>query len=276
MLESYVELAKGFFTEDMMQFVWPLYVLWVTHYVSGFAILYVLLDDRFAQYRLHTIDKEALKKATWYHLRSVTTDFFIVIPTFYFSALWYFQPQVPASWVWYLEIPKIVLAYTVGRTWAMTVHYVMHRVKFLYVNVHLKHHVKLSTLEPFGAWTDNFAEFILMEVPGSFLLGPITFGLHPISLALIWGWHGITASIDHCGLYIPDFLGGFIDGRYHFVHHKWPDTNYAEMEILDLLAGTWRDVSDKAPAGGEFDPIEPSAATTTPSAAPAVEDKKSK
>ena len=90
-------------------------------------------------------------------------------------------------------------------------------------------------MTPFSSHTDHPIEFILMEVIGTYLM-PIFMNPCPILiLSLQWIFHSIQGILDHSNSKIPHLK---IDSEYHFYHHKFTIYNYAELEILDKIAGT--------------------------------------
>eukprot|EP00775_Hariotina_reticulata_P013863 gene13863-13985_t len=129
----------------------------------------------------------------------------IGIPFFNIHGLTADYSQGPAVMFQYLllHLLKLPLAYTMGRIWAML---------------------------------DHPLEFLLMEVPGTFLLGPLLLRLQLPSTALLLAYQGASSAVDHSGFCV----NWLVDGRYHFMHHVNPRVNYGEMELLDKLAGTFK------------------------------------
>ncbi len=90
-------------------------------------------------------------------------------------------------------------------------------------------------MTPFASHFDHPAEFLLMEILGTYLF-PLFFVPCPnFVVCLMWSFHSIQGIIDHSNAQVPHLK---IDAKYHFTHHKTVVYNYAEFEILDKLAGT--------------------------------------
>jgi hypothetical protein len=133
-----------------------------------------------------------------------------------------------------LDLLKLPLAYTLGRVWAMAVHYILHSSPQLYKTVHKAHHVPVQELCALAAFRDHPLEFVLMEVPGSFLLGPLLLRLRLPAIMLLLAYQGASSAVDHSGFRV----NSLVDGSYHFMHHINPRVNFGEMELLDKLVGS--------------------------------------
>jgi sterol desaturase/sphingolipid hydroxylase (fatty acid hydroxylase superfamily) len=68
----------------------------------------------------------------------------------------------------------LALGYISSKGLGTVIHYLLHQ-KFLYQWLHKKHHLPMYQLSPTSAWYATSIEFILLEIPGSFLFGTLIF-----------------------------------------------------------------------------------------------------
>jgi hypothetical protein len=88
------------------------------------------------------------------------------------------------------------------------------------------------------AWEDSLVEYAVMELP-SFAMTVFMFPTHLWVHLLHFCFHGYDGAAGHSGFGgVPGFLGYMFDGEYHYHHHSRLTVNYAELEFLDLWAGT--------------------------------------
>jgi sterol desaturase/sphingolipid hydroxylase (fatty acid hydroxylase superfamily) len=220
--------------------------MWSCFAFAHFGLsLYIIKKDlsgEWDQYRIAPDDPKNGRISKYLKaLPSVIRDLFISLPIIifgycYLNYQYLVSERTNIEWALELLI-KLPLAYTLGRIWAMWVHKVMHMFPVLYKNIHKEHHVPLRELCALSAWRDKFIEFLLMEIPGAFLLGPYLFKLHWFSHGLMLIYIGIGGAVDHSGFYVNYWM----DSRYHYVHHKNPNVNFAELEFLDIACGTWEE-----------------------------------
>lgn len=77
-----------------------------------------------------------------------------------------------------------------------------------------------------------------MDIPASFFLGPIFFPISIYTMCIWWAYIGIGTSTDHTTF----FVNYWIDCRHHILHHMNVAANYSELEIIDVLIGTKREI----------------------------------
>jgi len=130
---------------------------------------------------------------------------------------------------------KLGSGFFIGKIWAFVVHYFLH-MPSLY-RFHRRHHMNPKKVIATGAWEDSFVEYALMEIP-SFCITILCFPTHFSVHLLHFAWHGWDGASAHSGFAAPGVLGWLFDGEYHYYHHAYLNINYAELEIIDKLAGT--------------------------------------
>jgi hypothetical protein len=135
---------------------------------------------------------------------------------------------------WFYEAIASVAAYVVCKSQNMMAHYIFHRNPQLMKLVHQQHHYPLSELVATAAWRATWIEFLFMELLGSFLLGPMLVRMHWITMACVWLYTAYGAAVDHSGFKV----NGWLDGEHHYLHHYKCNTNYSEIDYLDVLFGT--------------------------------------
>lgn len=177
------------------------------------------------------------------HLWCSCRDLFILLPIAFFVTKSRILLNEEESVFFYnnllLNIPKVIASVCIGYFYRMLVHMAFH-TRLLYKRFHRQHHVPLSKLNSFVCFNDSIAENIIMEIIGVFILPAYLVPVPPDVLTLIWLYGVCTGLLDHSCLYISDKWWIHIDCRYHLEHHMLPNCNYAELECLDRVAGTYR------------------------------------
>jgi len=219
-------------------------LLWLAFFGSHLGMaLYIMKNDlsgAWDQFRLAPLDTKVPRiKKYMLCMPTLIRDVFVILPLILMYVTHLNLDDLTrerALWEWPFELfVKLPLAYTLGRIWAMLIHRGFHSHPWIFKVIHKEHHVRLTELCAFVAWRDSVWEFLLMEIPGAFTLGPCVFRLHWSVYALFLIYHGTTSAIDHSGF----DANWIVDSKYHFVHHKQRNTNFAEMDILDRVAGTY-------------------------------------
>ncbi|XP_006797549.1 cholesterol 25-hydroxylase-like protein [Neolamprologus brichardi] len=121
-------------------------------------------------------------------------------------------------------------------------HYVMHRVSWLYRNIHQMHHQHHT---PFALAAQDCSSAELLSLLLLSLSSAWMVGCHPLSEALFHLINTWLAVEDHCGYDLPwalhrllPCLGG---APHHHAHHSLQTINYAPLFThWDQLFGTYR------------------------------------
>lgn len=240
--------------EFWYRFFVPLVGLWVGHYGMCTFLQYMIHSGKWQRYSL-VRNRNITTKILLKHIGVTTLDLCILLPIIFYFTMPYLlqQPGATPKRATFedldtkamifsaIHLLQVVPVFYISRIWAMAVHRILH-TELLYQKFHIQHHALVEHLGPFNAFTSSMTEFLTMELIGTFLIGPFLLPLTPELLAIYWGYQGIAAAIDHSGIYVDDAYGGFIDGRYHFVHHKFPLFNFAETDILDKICGTYKEL----------------------------------
>ncbi|XP_068617007.1 cholesterol 25-hydroxylase-like protein [Brachionichthys hirsutus] len=145
----------------------------------------------------------------------------------------------PSCWQLFVEVFSCLLLFdTVYFVW----HFCMHRIPWLYWNIHQLHH-RHHTPFALVAQDSSSAELLsllLLAVGSAWAVG-----CHPLSEALFHLCNSWLAVEDHCGYDLPwalhrllPCLGG---APHHQVHHRLHKGNYAPyFTHWDQLFGTYR------------------------------------
>jgi sterol desaturase/sphingolipid hydroxylase (fatty acid hydroxylase superfamily) len=219
----------------------PIALVWSLYFTLGSFLELMIQKGGWDKYLL--IPRKMSYEDYQRHLFSSCRDLFIILPMAYHLAKSRILLGPEQSIVFYddllLNIPKVLCAVCVGYGYRMLIHYCMH-FRWLFRNLHSQHHVPLPTLNSFVCFQDSVFENIFMEIVGVFILPALLVPVPPAVLSLIWCYGVYTGLLDHSCLYIHDKWWIAIDCRYHFNHHLKPSSNYAELECLDRLAGTYK------------------------------------
>ncbi len=217
--------------------MWLIFIL--GHLSIGIFIMYKDLRGSWENHRLVPKESDSEDKLRKYILciPYVLRDLFFLLPIFllvyvYFS-LNFINNNFDVKGLLIEFFFKFPISHWIGNIWDMTVHRMWHEIPFLYKYVHKEHHIHISEMCSLSAWRDSWLEFIF-EIPGTFLIGPFLMRMNWLSHALLISSMGFVSAIDHSGFYI----NSLIDSRYHYEHHKNPNSNFADIELLDFIFGT--------------------------------------
>jgi len=215
--------------------MWILFI--IGHFSIGFFIMYKDLKGSWEKYKLVQEDKKTNKLHKYYLcIPYLIRDLLFLLPIFLSIYVFYSFDFIKSNFEFselliefFIKFP---LAYIIRNIWDMLVHRLWHQIPFLYNHVHKEHHINIREMCSLSAWRDSWLEFIF-EIPGTFLIGPFFMKMNWISHALLISSMGFISSIDHSGFYV----NYFIDSRYHFNHHNKPNSNFADIKILDNFFG---------------------------------------
>ncbi len=217
--------------------MWLIFI--IGHLGIAIFIMYKDLRGSWDKYRLipKESDSEDILKKYLICIPYIIRDLFFLLPIFLViyvgSSLDFISKNLDIKGLLIEFLFKMPISYWIGNMWDMTVHRIWHEVPFLYKYVHKEHHINISEMCSLSAWRDSWLEFIL-EIPGTFLIGPFIMRMNWLSHALLISTMGFISAIDHSGFY----LNYLIDSRYHYEHHKNPNSNFADIELLDYIFGT--------------------------------------
>lgn len=223
---------------DIVQISWQIWIIFIIgHFSIGIYIMYKDLRGSWDKYKLIPQDKTENRLYKYYLcIPYLIRDLFFLLPIFMTIYTYYTYDFITKNFDMkglFIEfLFKFPIAYMIGNVWDMTVHKLWHQFPFLYKYVHKEHHISVNEMCSLSAWRDSWWEFIF-EIPGTFLVGPFIMKMNWLSHAILISSMGFISSIDHCGFYV----NMLIDSRYHFQHHNKPNSNYADLEILDYLFG---------------------------------------
>ncbi|XP_068167398.1 cholesterol 25-hydroxylase-like protein [Antennarius striatus] len=145
----------------------------------------------------------------------------------------------PSCWQLFVEVFACFLLFdTVFFMW----HFSMHRIPWLYSNIHQLHHRHHT---PFALMAQDATSAELLSLLLLALGSAWAVGCHPLSEALFHLFNSWLAVEDHCGYNLPwalhrllPCLGG---APHHQVHHHQHRGNYAPyFTHWDQLFGTYR------------------------------------
>ncbi|CAM6091342.1 unnamed protein product [Calypogeia fissa] len=210
------------------------------------------------KYRLHTRKEEDLKNAVSKStvvkgvLLQQAVQAVVAMLLFMLTS----QPVQVAQPTLLKQFGQIIVAMMVMDTWQYFVHRYMHINKFLYRNLHSRHH-QLVVPYAYGALYNHPVEGLLMDTVGgalSFLLS----GMTPRTSIFFFSFATIKTVDDHCGLCLPwnPFHWLFQNNTaYHDVHHQLHGTkfNFSQpfFNVWDKMLGTHMPYSlEKRPEGG--------------------------
>jgi len=111
-------------------------------------------------------------------------------------------------------------------------HYALHKFRFLYVNIHKKHHEWQSTVAYAAIYAHPIEHIFSNLLPPA--IGPIICGSHVATTSLWYSLVIITTLVSHSGYHLP-FLPS---SEAHDFHHLRFNVNYGSLGILDYLHGT--------------------------------------
>ncbi|KAL4806488.1 hypothetical protein BDV18DRAFT_159662 [Aspergillus unguis] len=121
-------------------------------------------------------------------------------------------------------LARQLLALIVIDTWVFWMHYTMHKVPWLYRNIHSAHH-KIDIPYAYAAMYNSFAEAVLIDMLGC-LLSQILLDLSSREAIFLFTFATMKVVDDHSGYAIPWAPGAIFgkmtgcDGAWHDVHHK--------------------------------------------------------
>lgn len=221
-------------------YILPLLMSWVSYWVVGGFIEYMVTFGGWKSYLLlERVRNIHISISYKRQLLCSVRDLFIILPLSYWVLHDYISTYDPN----YYNRPlynfiRLVCGMFIGYCWRMFVHWILHRPSLYYL--HKSHHVPLRTMTCFVCFTDGIVENIFMEILGTMMLPLLICPSPPRVIGLVWMYGNITGLLDHSGLYIYDsVLGSLLDSRYHWKHHYYVNKNFAELEILDRLFGTY-------------------------------------
>lgn len=219
----------------------PLLLVWATYFIFGG---FLELMTRKGGWDKYLLIKTNLSYTDYQHyLVTSCRDLFIILPGAYYLTRSRILLSVDESVVFYdhlfSSIAKVIASVWIGYVYRMIVHMFLH-TKYLYKRFHSQHHVSVNKLNAFICFTDSVLENIVMEMVGVFILPSLLVPVPANVLTLIWTYGVYTGLLDHSCLYIHDIWWlDWIDCRYHIYHHLNVRANFAELELLDRLAGTY-------------------------------------
>jgi len=226
-----------FFPAPLRRWALPLVALWATYFLCGAVVFAAVLRARGS---ISLVPLTATPADMFRQIGSAAFDLVLILPL----ALWLvecaFGPDAlmrtspaPAELAWLaVSVPASVL---LGYVWRAVAHRVLH-TPALYARFHKKHHCIVGRMTPWSAFLDTTLEFVVMEVVGTFCL-PLALAPCPAwVVAVVWTWMAVSGVLDHANIYVAG--SAWFDSSYHTDHHRLSNYNYAELEVLDRLAGT--------------------------------------
>jgi sphinganine C4-monooxygenase len=190
----------------------------------------------------------------------VLTDFHqlhAAILILYVLCMWQLVPSAKMAQPSLLkQIWQIMVAMLVMDTWQYFVHRYMHINKFLYRNLHSRHH-QLVVPYAYGALYNHPVEGLIMDTVGG-VLSFLFSGMTPRTSIFFFSFATIKTVDDHCGLCLPwnPFHWVFYNNSaYHDVHHQLHGTKFNFSQpffiVWDKWLGTYMPFSlEKRPEGG--------------------------
>ncbi|XP_077417415.1 cholesterol 25-hydroxylase [Vanacampus margaritifer] len=149
-----------------------------------------------------------------------------------------FPERSPSSWQLFVDVVACFLLFdALFFFW----HRCMHRVTWLYRNIHQQHH---QHQEPFALQAQDASSPELLSLLLLAQLSACLVNCHPLSEALFHILNTWLAVEDHCGYDLPwalhrllPFLGG---APHHHIHHRLHNVNFAPyFTHWDHLFGTY-------------------------------------
>ncbi|KNC55207.1 uncharacterized protein AMSG_10829 [Thecamonas trahens ATCC 50062] len=138
------------------------------------------------------------------------------------------RPMSEVSWGY--EVVVCVVQYCVQKAYNAGIHYMLHAPQ-LYKHLHKRHHTMPRDLVATAAWKETLVEYLLMELLGNFVIGPMIFRMHWLTLAASFAYFNIV--------------------------------NYSEFETFDILLGTKYEPKPKVAAGAQTEAVQTSAVQTS-------------
>lgn len=146
----------------------------------------------------------------------------IYIPNFYFKN---FDNLTVKSFFFHLIMWNLIIEFYFYFT-----HRLFHKINFLYRNIHKLHHRGISNCVLDAQWVHPL-ETILINIP-TFWLWPylwLYFGVIPYEILIFFE---ITTIYFNMTSHIYD--------GSHITHHKYINSNFGELMILDKFFGTYK------------------------------------
>ncbi|KAM9744446.1 cholesterol 25-hydroxylase-like protein [Menidia menidia] len=145
----------------------------------------------------------------------------------------------PSCWQLFVEVVACFLLFD---TFFFAWHYAMHRVPWLYRNVHRTHHQHHL---PFALAAQDASAAELLSLLLLALSCTWTLGCHPLSEVAFHLLNSWLAVEDHCGYNLPWALHRLLPGvggaPHHQSHHRMQSSNFAPyFTHWDQLFGTYR------------------------------------
>ncbi len=136
-----------------------------------------------------------------------------------------------------------------------TAHYWYHRTAHawnpLWRAAHQMHHSPES-LDAFGAYYLSPLDVFNFTSVGILVSFPLL-GLDPMAGALVALFGGFSALFQHANIRTPRWVGYFIQRpEAHSLHHNQHRYNYADLPLIDMLFGTWRNPALHAESVGFY------------------------
>lgn len=207
----------------------------ISHTICVTIVMYFDLSGKWKQYSLNP-NRNVSIKDYYVGMQSFFVDLMVLFIPFMTICFYYRSNEIrECNDTILLSIMKLLCGYVLGKVWAFIMHYALHHPKLYHY--HKRHHRNPRTIVAAAAWEDSYIEYMVMELPSFGItvgLFPTYFWIHCIHFIL----HGWDGACGHSGFKAPGILGYLFDGEYHYYHHAYLTLNYAELEIIDKLAGT--------------------------------------
>ncbi|MBA0613307.1 hypothetical protein Godav_013766 [Gossypium davidsonii] len=243
-------------SDELLGTVVPIVVYWI---YSG---LYMCLGS-FENYRLHSKSDEeeknlvskltVVKGVLFQQLLQAAVAILLFTATGGHAGA---SSRQPSSFI--VLASQFVTAMLVMDTWQYFLHRYFHENKFLYRQLHSRHH-RLVVPYAFGALYNHPLEGLLLDTVGgalSFMLS----GMSPRTSIYFFSFATIKTVDDHCGLMLPgNPLHIFFrnNSAYHDVHHQLYGSKYNFSQpffvMWDRILGTYMPYSLEKRAEGGFE-----------------------
>lgn len=160
------------------------------------------------------------------------------------------------------SIILIIFQFLIGMiildTWQYFIHKYLHTNKYLYQNIHSRHH-RLIVPYAYGALYNHPLEGLLVDTIGgalSFLLS----GMSPKLSIFFFSFATLKAVDDHCGFLFPCNVFHFLfknNSAFHDIHHQIYGVKYNYSQpffvIWDRVFGTYMDYCIEERVDGGFE-----------------------